>query len=257
MGIAIQLRSDYSADRLRRLARASRDAAQTRRLLALAAIYEGGSRTMAARIAGVGLQIIRDWVVRFNDHGPDGLLDRKAPGKTRLLDDAQRSALARTVEAGPKPYLDGVVRWRLIDLAQWLREEFGVSVSRQTLGRELRVMGFRKLSARPRHYAQDTEVIEDFKKLSRPTGGDPAAARAWRGDRDLVPRRGPDRTEEQNNPQMGAARNPATRTTRSTHEMGLHFRRHLSGKRKKRRPRHALLRHPGHAGASDRDQRRS
>ena len=83
MGIAIQLRSDYSADRLRRLARASRDAAQTRRLLALAAIYEGGSRTMAARIAGVGLQIIRDWVVRFNDHGPDGLLDRKAPGKTR------------------------------------------------------------------------------------------------------------------------------------------------------------------------------
>lgn len=168
MGIAIQLRSDYSADRLRRLARASRDAAQTRRLLALAAIYEGGSRTMAARIAGVGLQIIRDWVVRFNDHGPDGLLDRKAPGKTRLLDDAQRSALARTVEAGPKPYLDGVVRWRLIDLAQWLREEFGVSVSRQTLGRELRVMGFRKLSARPRHYAQDTEVIEDFKKTFPP-----------------------------------------------------------------------------------------
>ena len=168
MGAAVQLRSDYSGDDLRRLSRASRDAAQTRRLLALAAIYDGGSRTMAARIGGVGLQIVRDWVVRFNARGPDGLVDRKAPGKTPLLSQTQRAALAQAVEAGPKPYLDGVVRWRLVDLAQWLRSEFGVSVSRQTLGRELRAIGFRKLSARPRHYAQDAEAIETFKKTSPP-----------------------------------------------------------------------------------------
>ena len=168
MGAAVQLRSDYSGDDLRRLSRASRDAAQTRRLLALAVIYDGGSRTMAAKIGGVGLQIVRDWVLRFNAQGPEGLLDRKAPGKTPLLGEAQRVALAQAVEAGPKPYLDGVVRWRLIDLVQWLRENFGVSVSRQTLGRELRAMGFRKLSARPRHYAQDAEAIENFKKTSPP-----------------------------------------------------------------------------------------
>lgn len=169
MGAAIRLRSDYSADDLRRLARRSDDAAQTRRLLALGMIYEGGSRGMAAKIGGVGLQIIRDWVLRFNEQGPEGLHDRKAPGKTPLLTDEQRAALGRIVEAGPMPYLDGVVRWRLIDLVQWLREEFSVSVSRQTLGRELRAMGFRKLSARPRHYAQDTEAIEDFKKTSPPS----------------------------------------------------------------------------------------
>jgi len=81
IGAAIQLRSDYTADDLRRLARSSRDAKQTRRLLALASIYEGGSRTQAARIGGVGLQIIRDWVVRFNAHGPDGLLDCKRPAR--------------------------------------------------------------------------------------------------------------------------------------------------------------------------------
>jgi hypothetical protein len=51
---------------------------------------------------------------------------------------------------------------------QWLREEFGVSVSRQTLGRELRTMGYAKLSAHPRHYAQDAEAIENFKKTSPP-----------------------------------------------------------------------------------------
>jgi transposase len=134
--------------------------------LSLAAIYDGGSRTTAAKIGGVGLQIVRDWVLRFNAQGPDGLLDRKAPGKTPLLSEAQRAALAQAVEAGPKPYLDGVVRWRLLDLVQWLRENFSVSVSRQTLGRELRAMGYAKLSARPRHYAQDAEAIADFKKTS-------------------------------------------------------------------------------------------
>ncbi len=127
MAAAIDLRGDHTADDLRRLAKESRDAKQTRRLLAVAAIYEGSSRTDAARLGGVGLQIIRDWVVRFNSEGPAGLVDRKAPGKTPLMTDEQRAALARAVEAGPRPYLDGVVRWRLVDLTQWLWDEFGVS----------------------------------------------------------------------------------------------------------------------------------
>jgi len=168
MGAAIALRSDYTADDLRRLAKGSRDADQTRRLLALAAIYDGASRTAASRIGGVGLQIVRDWVLRFNAEGPSGLIDSKAPGKPPLLAEEQRAALAKIVDAGPKPYLDGVVRWRLTDLAQWLWEEFGVSASRQTVGRELRAMGFRKLSARPQHCAQDPEAIEAFKKTSPP-----------------------------------------------------------------------------------------
>ncbi len=166
MAAAIGLRTDFTADDLRRLAKASRDAGQTRRLLALAAIYEGALRTHAARIGGVGLQTVRDWVLRFNTDGAGGLIDRKAPGKRPLLHEEQRAALVAMVDAGPKPYLHGVVRWRLVDLAQWLWDEFGVSVSRQTLGRELRTMGFRKLSARPQHHAQDPEVIEAFKKTS-------------------------------------------------------------------------------------------
>ena len=166
MGAAMALRADCGADDLRTLAKASRDARQTRRLLALAAVFDGASRGEAARIGGVGLQIVRDWVVRFNAEGPDGLIDRKAPGKTPLLTDDQRAGLARAAEEGPKPYLDGVVRWRLIDLVQWVWEEFDVSISRQTLGRELRAPGFRKLSARPRHYGQDPDALEAFKKTS-------------------------------------------------------------------------------------------
>ena len=174
MATPIEVRGDFTGDDLRRLARDSRDGNQVRRLLALAAIYDGGSRTEAARLGGVGLQIIRDWVVRFNAEGPAGLLDHKAPGKASILNAEHRAALARAIEAGPKPYLDGVVRWRLIDLAQWLWDAFGVSVSETTLGRELRALGFRKLSARPRAYDQDPAAAEAFKKTSPP---------AWRRSR--------------------------------------------------------------------------
>jgi transposase len=166
MAAAIGLRSDHSSDELRRLAKASRDAKETRRLLTLASIYDGGSRTAAARIGGVGLQIVRDWVVRFNAEGPAGLLDRKAPGQAPRLSPEQLAALAQVVEAGPKPYLDGVVRWRLGDLAAWLREEFGVSVSETTVSRALRRLGFRVQTARPQAPGQDPEAMEAFKKTS-------------------------------------------------------------------------------------------
>jgi hypothetical protein len=102
MAAAIGLRPDYGAGDLRRFAKASRDARQTRRLLALAVIYENGSRTEAARVGGVTLQIVRDWVLRFNAEGPLGLIDRKAPGKAALLQAEHRAALATAVEAGPE-----------------------------------------------------------------------------------------------------------------------------------------------------------
>lgn len=168
MGSAISLRSDFDGNRLRLLARQTKDASQARRFLALASIYDGGSRADAARLGSVTVQIVRDWVVRFNARGPDGLINGKAPGKPSLLNDDQRAALAQAIERGPTPYLDGVVRWRLCDLAQWLWAEFGVSVSEQTLGREVRSMGYRKLSARPRHHAQDADAAEAFKKTSPP-----------------------------------------------------------------------------------------
>jgi transposase len=148
------------------LAKKTKDGPQARRLLTLAAIYDGATRTEAAKIGGVGLQIIRDWVLRFNAHGPDGLLDRKPSGQPSKLNDGQRQAVAQMIESGPIPAVHGVVRWRLIDLAQWIYEEFRIAIAKQTLSRELRAMGYRKLSARPRHHAQVAGAIEDFKKTS-------------------------------------------------------------------------------------------
>jgi transposase len=153
---------------LRRLARESEDADQVRRLLALALIYEGGSRTQAAEAGGVTLQVVRDWVLRFNADGADGLIDRKAPGQPSRLNDEHRAALAAMVENGPIPAVHGVIRWRIIDLCQWVWEEYQISVSKQTLSRELRAIGYRKLSARPRHHAQKAGAVETFKKSGPP-----------------------------------------------------------------------------------------
>ena len=174
MSAPIALRTDFEADDLRRLARGARDAKQVRRLLTLAAIYDGALRGTAARIGGVGLQIVRDWILRFNATGPAGLIDGKAPGATPKLNAARRRALCAMIERGPIPAVHGVVRWRLVDLGQWVWDEFGISVSPQTLSRELRRLGYRKLSARPRHHAQAPEALETFKKTS---------PRRWRGSR--------------------------------------------------------------------------
>ena len=171
MAAAIGLWDDYDSGALRAAAKRSKDGRQARRLLALAAIYDGATRTEAAKIGGVGLQVVRDWVVKFNAHGPDGLIDRKAPGQPPRLNEAHRAALAAIIESGPIPAIHRVVRWRIVDLCQWIFEEFRVVVAKPTLSRELRAMGYRKLSARPRHHAQVAGAIEDFKKVSR---------RAWK-----------------------------------------------------------------------------
>jgi transposase len=92
-------------------------------------------------------------------------LKEREPGTASRLTDAQRQALVDIVEQGPIPAIHGVVRWRLIDLVQLLWEACRVSVSEATVGRELRALGFRKLSARSRHYAQDPEASEAFKNV--------------------------------------------------------------------------------------------
>ena len=170
----IPLRPDSDANALRLAARCSKDAAQARRLLALAAIYDGASRTEAASIGSVTVQIVRDWVVKFNAHGASGLIDRKPPGQPPRLNAGHRAALVRAIEDGPIPAIHGVVRWRLIDLCQWLWETFQVRIAKPTLSREVRALGYRKLSARPRHHAQAEGAVEAFKKSS---------GRAWRRSR--------------------------------------------------------------------------
>src|SRR5438270_12015124 len=165
MGHAIAVRTDYTAGEVRRFAQRAKDAAQARRLLAIAAVLEGASRE-AAKIGGMDRQTLRDWVIRFNEQGVDGLINIPSPGVPPKLGKKHRAFLTRLVEEGPIPAIHGVVRWRACDLIMQLHEEFGLSVSDDTIYRALKDLGFSHVSARPKVYKQDTEAMDAFKKTS-------------------------------------------------------------------------------------------
>lgn len=164
MAEAVKLRTDYSAAELRRLASSSKHANQSRRLLSLAAVVDGMNRTQAARIGGMDRQTLRDWVHRFNQHGPDGLKDNWANGSVPRLSPEQQAELADLVETGPDRAVHGVVRWRRVDLQRLIAERFDVAYHERTIGKLLKALGFSHISARPRHPGQDARTLEAFKK---------------------------------------------------------------------------------------------
>ena len=166
MASAVTLRDDYSAAELRKLAALTRNANQSRRLLSLAAVRDGMNRTEAARIGGMDRQTLRDWVHRFNAHGPDGLRDSWSKGPEPRLSAEQRAEIIQLVETGPDRVVHGVVRWRRIDLQRVIHERFGIAYHERTIGKLLKTLGFSHISARPRHPAQDQHTIEAFKKTS-------------------------------------------------------------------------------------------
>ena len=158
-------RTELSATQLRREAARVKDAKASRRMLALALVLDGRTRTEAAQSCGMDRQTLRDWVHRYNVEGLAGLADRPLPGRTPLLEAEQMNELAAIVEAGPDPERDGIVRWRRIDLCEVVERRFGVCVAERTMGSILRRLGFAKLSARPRHPQSDPDAQELYKKL--------------------------------------------------------------------------------------------
>ncbi len=168
MPAAITVQTDLSAHELRRLAAATKNANQSRRLLSIAAVLDGMNRTDAARIGGMDRQTLRDWVHRFNEHGPDGLKDAWSKGNPPRLSAAQQAELAQLVEIGPNQAVHDVVRWRRVDLKGLIAERFGVDYHERTVGKILHQLGFAHISARPRHPAQDEQTVAEFKKTLRP-----------------------------------------------------------------------------------------
>lgn len=163
---AVVLKDGHSAQAFRREAARTKDANQARRLLALAGVREGQSRTDAARAGGMDRQTLRDWVHAYNAAGIAGLCNGRSPGRPPKLTAEHKSKLKAIVEAGPDLEKDGVVRWRRVDLKRVVKERFGVEVDEDTIGRVLHALGFSHISARPRHSQQEPGAAEAFKKTS-------------------------------------------------------------------------------------------
>lgn len=165
MAIGI-VRDDLDAADLRRAAARSRDANAARRMLALALVLEGASRATAARSCGMDRQSLRDWVHRYNGEGLEGLSDRPRSGRPSLLTPTQMAELEQVIAAGPDPAVDGVVRWRCVDLQRVVDERFEVEIAERTMAKLVHKLGFSRLSPRPRHPKADVAAQEAYKKTS-------------------------------------------------------------------------------------------
>lgn len=168
------MRRDHSSRDLRKLSQRMRTPEAARRTLAIANVLDGMSREMAARLAGLDRQSLRDWVHRYNAGGVEGLYDRKAPGKKPQLDAGQKIALREIVLKGPDPAKDGIVRWRCCDLKDLIVREYGVSYHEDYIGRLLDKLGLSYITGRPRHPKGDPQKQDDFKKTSRRSWSKPS-----------------------------------------------------------------------------------
>ncbi|MGC2459658.1 MAG: IS630 family transposase [Steroidobacteraceae bacterium] len=167
MGQAITVtRTDHTAAELREVAAKSDDGAQVRRLLAIALILEGRSRTEAAEQSGMDRQTLRDWVHRYNAAGIAGLASRRSNGREPFLAEAQMNELKDIVIKGPDPKTAKVVRWRCVDLRDEVERRFGVRVNERTVGKWLRKLRLTRLQPRPFHPKKDAAAQETFKKTS-------------------------------------------------------------------------------------------
>ena len=146
---------DHSSAALRLLASRENDGQVVRRLLALALILDGHSRTQAAEMSGMDRQTLRDWVHRYNADGLPGLVSRVGSGPALVV-------------AGPDPAIDKVVRWRCVDLRDQVARRFSVNTTEPTIGRWLRQLKLTRLQQRPFHPNKDLTAQETFKKTSAP-----------------------------------------------------------------------------------------
>ena len=162
-------RDDLDAAGLRWAARRAPSIAASRRMLALALVLEGASRTDAAQAAGMDRQTLRDWVHRYNEQGLAGLVDRHGSfGPKRLLSPEQEAEVTAWVRRGPDLAEHGVVRWRRADLARAIKVKFGVVLAERSISTVLRRLGFRRLVARPRHPGHDAAAQTSFRTTSPP-----------------------------------------------------------------------------------------
>lgn len=160
-------RSELDSRGLRLAAARSHDAAAARRMLALALVLEGRTRTEAARAAGMDRQTLRDWVHRYNAEGLTGLKNRSERGAPpRKLTAEQEASVAGWVRQGPTLADHKVIRWRLVDLRDEIARQFGVHLHERTVGKLMARLNLSRVSVRPRHPEQDPAAQEAHKKTS-------------------------------------------------------------------------------------------
>lgn len=161
---ALTIRKDRTPAVLRREAKNESDARVARRILAIANALDGMSREDAARSAGMDRQTLRDWVLRYNAHGLEGLGDRWGDGRPPRLTPAEQAELLEIVLAGSDPEATGISAYTREDLAAICQQRFGKSFHPSSMSRVLKRLGLSRQKTRPSHPMKDPAAQAAFKK---------------------------------------------------------------------------------------------
>ena len=158
------IRKDRTSSALRRLAKAESDVRASRRLLAIANALSGMDRKTAAEAAGMDRQALRDWIIRYNAHGVEGLRDRWGKGRPARPAPDEQAELAAIILRGPDPEAEGISAYTLEDLARLSQDRFGKPFHPASMSRVVRRLGFSRQKVRPGHPLKDPAEAEAFKK---------------------------------------------------------------------------------------------
>jgi transposase len=165
---AIPIIRHIEPEELRRLGREQTNGRVASRMFAIANVLNGLSREDAATHAGMERQSLRDWVHRFNVEGVEGLCDRPHKGRPRRMHAGIEKEFCARVDTGPDAGTDKLVRWRRVDLQDWLKAEHAINYHERSIGKILKRLGYSHVSVRPVHPENDPEALEDFKKTLQP-----------------------------------------------------------------------------------------
>ena len=125
---------------------------------------EGKSDYRTAREMGMAYQTLRGWLVRICERGPDGLYDRHASNRARILDDAACEHILGWVSLPPTQFGYGSGSWDPRLLRKIISDELGICVSLRTLRRTLRRLGLSFSKKRPTYRKSATpEEQEQFR----------------------------------------------------------------------------------------------
>jgi transposase len=169
VGAALKIAGHYEAAELRAMARREKNGRVASRMVAIAHALDGMKRVAAAELAGMDRQTLRDWVIRYNDHGLAGLADLPKGHNPEKLTDEEKAILKDKILQTPDPAKDGVCAWRVADLCAFVEARFQKQVSLSGMWGILKRMGLSHQKTRPVHPKSDRDAQDAFKK--RASGG--------------------------------------------------------------------------------------
>lgn len=157
------VKDHFLLKQLKQLQRNENDVGRAKRLQIVILAMQGWTAPAIGMAVGLSRRVCQQWVYRFNEHGLDGLKDRRGRAARPVLSVEQEEQMRKRLDVEPTQK-DRVCSLRGLDVQSILENEFGVRRSLSTVYDLLHALGYSYLRPRPKHYKSDPKAQEAFKR---------------------------------------------------------------------------------------------